>query len=285
MRPECFFCHIKTIERLLDKFKPEPEVAESFIHEIQEMMLRGKHVQNPQLARHIHRLARHKLNHAQLYAEEKDHANTLLLNEYDRWKQWVDKSPDPFSAAANLAVTGNIIDYGAHSVSTQLQEQIQQLVHQQFKIDQSHTLRTAVSKAKSVLYLGDNAGEIVFDRLFIETMQHPAVTFAVRGLPVINDVTFDDASQVGMDKVCKVISNGFDAPSTLLDFCSDEFIEVFKQSDLIISKGMGNFEGLMNVEHPNIYFLLIAKCKPIAGLLDVAINDKLIVKYPFSLAG
>jgi hypothetical protein len=128
------------------------------------------------------------------------------------------------------------------------------------------------------LYLGDNCGEIVFDKLFIETMDHPNVTFAVRGNPVINDATLEDAAQVGLDNVCRVISNGFDAPSTLLEFCSDEFAEAYNNADLVISKGQGNFEGLMESRHPNEFFLLIAKCWPIANLLGVGKNDMVVLK-------
>jgi hypothetical protein len=139
-------------------------------------------------------------------------------------------------------------------------------------------LKNEISKAKSVLYLGDNCGEIVFDKLFIETMKHQNITFVVRGAPVINDVTLEDANQVGMDNICRVISNGFDAPSTLIELCSDEFAAEYNNADLIISKGQGNFEGLMESTHPNIFFLLIAKCDPIAKLLGVNKNDMVVSK-------
>jgi uncharacterized protein with ATP-grasp and redox domains len=100
----------------------------------------------------------------------------------------------------------------------------------------------------------------------------------VRGNPVINDATLEDAAQVGLDNVCRVISNGFDAPSTLLEFCSDEFAEAYNNADLVISKGQGNFEGLMESRHPNEFFLLIAKCWPIANLLGVGKNDMVVLK-------
>ena len=140
-------------------------------------------------------------------------------------------------------------------------------------------LEKEIQKADSILYLGDNAGEIFFDRLFIETMNHPNVCFAVRGMPVINDVTLDDAAQVGMYQVCRVISNGFDAPSTLLEFCSTEFREVYANADLIISKGQGNFEGLMHENHPNTFFMLIAKCNTMANLLKVQKNGLLVTQF------
>jgi damage-control phosphatase, subfamily I len=110
----------------------------------------------------------------------------------------------------------------------------------------SSELKEALSTAKTVLYLGDNAGEIVLDKLFIETLMHPNLYLAVRGAPVINDATLDDAQYVGIDTVADVISNGYDAPSTIVDGCSPQFQELFNKADVIISKGQGNLEGLLD---------------------------------------
>jgi uncharacterized protein with ATP-grasp and redox domains len=114
--------------------------------------------------------------------------------------------------------------------------------------------------------LGDNAGEIVWDKILIEELIEAFdldITYAVRGFPILNDVTVEDAHFVGMDKVVKVISNGFDAPGTLLDRCSEEFLKNYKTSDLILSKGQGNYESLSE-QHRSIFFLLNVKCPVIA---------------------
>jgi uncharacterized protein with ATP-grasp and redox domains len=113
-------------------------------------------------------------------------------------------------------------------------------------------------------------------------MQHSNITYVVRGKPVINDVTFEDAKQTGINKICKVISNGFDAPSTLMEFCSDEFIHEFDKADLIISKGQGNFEGLLNSKHNNMFFLLMAKCIPMAELLGINEGEMVVTKLKVS---
>jgi uncharacterized protein with ATP-grasp and redox domains len=159
--------------------------------------------------------------------------------------------------------------YGAHSSPENIEDEIHKILDTDFAIDYTDELFKQINKAKSILYLGDNAGEIVFDKLFIETMQHKNVTYAVRGRPVINDVTFDDAQQVKMHQVATVISNGYDAPSTLIEHCSDEFQEAYLKAELVISKGQGNFEGLMDSRHNNLFFLLMAKCSPMAELLGV----------------
>lgn len=276
MRPECYFCHIKTIEKLINKFSPKDTIAEDFIFHIHELISNKKDLSNPNLARDIHSLARDILNHNDLYAAEKENANSLLLKNYDHWKQRVSKSENPFKTAAKLAVIGNIIDYAAHSVEEDLEKQIDLLYEEQLAIDQTNELKEQIDRSSSILYLGDNAGEIVFDRIFIETIDHPRLTYAVRGNPVINDVTLADAEITGISGICNVVDNGYDAPSTLLEKCSEQFMDQFNNADLIISKGQGNFEGLMNSDRPNLFFLLMAKCRPMAEMLGVSEGDLLV---------
>jgi len=278
MRHECYFCHVRTVENLIDKFKPDDNTAEDFVFAVNHLLGENRDLENPYLATLIHRLAKRMINHDDPYLDEKFQANEILLGQYGRWKSFVHSSADSLHAAAKLAVAGNIIDYGAHSAPRDIHQEISDIVERDFKIDESELLYSAIQDADSILYLGDNAGEIVFDRLFIEEMQHPNVTFVVRGKPVINDVTLEDAKQVEMEEVSKVISNGYDAPSTLPEYCSDEFYQTFTGADLIISKGQGNYEGLMNHhEHP-VFFMLMAKCNPIARLLGVNKGDLVIKK-------
>ena len=236
------------------------------------------------MATEIQRLAKKHLDNVNLYHDEKVEANNLLLNQYTQWKKLVNESKDSFSTAVKLAVIGNIIDYGAHSVGDNISDQIESFLQKDLKINMTEKLQSEIKKAKRILYLGDNCGEIVFDKLLIETIDHPNIIFAVRGMPVINDATLLDACQVGMDKVCKVISNGADAPSTLMELSSPEFIKEYQRADLIISKGQGNFEGLMKDNHPNIFFLLIAKCDPIANLLNVNRNDMVVTHLSSKLS-
>lgn len=278
MRQECYLCHLKTIDHLVNKFNPTTQSAEALLLAVKELLANKKDMPNPLLATEIHRIARVLLNNDKLYKEEKFLAYDILLKNYSFWKKFIDQSSNPFYTAAKLTVIGNIIDYGAHTVSGNISDQIDALLQQDLKVDMTRELKSEIKKAGSVLYLGDNGGEIVFDKLFIEHINHPNLTYVVRGQAVINDVTLDDARQVEMSKVCRVISNGFDAPSTLIDYCSGEFKEAFENADLVISKGQGNFEGLLESIHPNIFFLLIAKCNPIAELLGVRKKDMVIKK-------
>jgi len=130
----------------------------------------------------------------------------------------------------------------------------------------------AIAAAERILYLADNAGEIVFDRLLIERLPTEKVTVAVRGLPVINDATLIDAEYAGITELVEVIDNGSDAPGTILEDCSEAFLERFHAADLIISKGQGNYETLSQV-HKDIYFLLKVKCPVVARDVGCQMNS------------
>ena len=152
---------------------------------------------------------------------------------------------------------------------------IDRVVHTDMAIDDSPRLRKELRDASTVLYVGDNCGEIVLDKLFIETIDHPNIYFAVRGKPVINDITVEDAEKVGMDRVAKIVTTGDDAPGAVWETASEDFKELFLSSDVVISKGQGNLEGLIDVRH-NIYFLLVTKCDLIANRVGAKTGDFIV---------
>ncbi|MGQ1910024.1 damage-control phosphatase ARMT1 family protein [Marinifilum sp. RC60d5] len=275
---DCLACHAKTVKHIVEKFKPEKNVAEAFISEANYIINNSQSISSPYAALLVHRLAKKTFATENLYAEEKKEANDLLYSQYDYWKLLVNESQRPLHLAAKLAVIGNIIDYGAHSVPDDIVADIKGLLKKEFALDERIKMFEAIKKADSVLYLGDNAGEIVFDKLFIETLNHPNLTFIVRDQPIINDVTLEDANSLGMQNVCSVMSNGHDAPSTLKENCSDKFQEMFKKADVIISKGQGNYEGLLNEKRENLYFMLMAKCDLMANKLGVKKMDLVITE-------
>lgn len=158
---------------------------------------------------------------------------------------------------------------------------IEKVLVSDFAIDHSEMLRKEIKKAETILYLGDNAGEIAMDRLFLETLNHPNVWFAVCEKPVLNDVTRLEAEEVRINKFARIISNGDDAPSTLLHHVSDKFRQVYENADLIISKGMGNYEGLLNENDPQLFFLLMVKC-PVIGWKIGAHKGQFVVKQNLS---
>ncbi len=173
--------------------------------------------------------------------------------------------------AVRYAIAGNIIDFGVQSEIDDaiIHDTLDRAVRAHIPANTLCEFRNAVELADDILYLGDNAGEIVLDRLLIEQLHYEKVTYAVRGRPIINDATFADAQFTGITDLVEVIDNGSDAPGTILDDCSQEFRRRFEQADLIIAKGQGNYESLSN-SAGNIVFVLMAKCPVIAR--DIGYN-------------
>lgn len=237
----------------------------------------GRH-NSPLFARELHSILRNYTGNSDPYKQEKKKYNDLALGMLPDMESLVRRSDDHFNTALRLSIAGNIIDFAVNDTFN-LQATLDRVLKSQFAIDDSELLKKALGKAGSVLYLGDNAGEIVFDKLFIKTIGHPGLVYAVRGAPVINDATIEDAEYVGMSEVAKVISNGFDAPSTVVSESSDEFRRFFSEADLIISKGQGNLEGLMHLKDKRIFFLLMVKCNVMAEFLKVE-KDSFVVFNP-----
>ena len=274
----CYFCFAKAFERLLEKSELEPDAKKRFASEMFSLFNHGKNgFSIPKMSRELHVLLKQHSNDSDPYQEQKKQSNDLVLSMYPELKDLVFYSQNYFDTALRLAIAGNIIDYGI-SNSFDLHSTIDKVLNSDFAIDDSLELKQALSEAKTVLYLGDNCGELVFDKLFIETIMHPNLIYAVRGEPVINDVTLEDARYVGMERVADLVSNGYNAPSTLLEHCSSEFLEVFNRADVIISKGQGNLEGLLGKTDKEIYFLLMVKCEVIADALGVKKDDFVVKK-------
>ncbi len=214
---------------------------------------------SPEITRNIIEQLKQNSKVTDPYRSEKEESNHEMLERYHEFKRMVEVSKNPFETALKLAIAGNIIDFGpGHDFD--IWETIEHVLTSDFAIDHSQHLQEAIKNAGSILYLGDNCGEAVLDKLFLETIDHPNVTFAVRNSAVLNDLTLKEATEVGIPDVATVITNGDDAPSTLLHRVSPAFRNIYDSADLIISKGMGNFEGLMYENDPRLFFLLMIKC-------------------------
>jgi hypothetical protein len=265
----CFFCFVRSMEKMLEKENFDPDKKRRFTFEMTSLYQQTENgTITSSFSRELYASLRKYSGNPDPYKEIKKTSNEFVLGLYPEMKKLVQESENPFETALRLAISGNIIDYAIND-QFDLMATIDKVLNSDFAINHSAALRAAIEKAETVLYLGDNCGEIVFDKLFIETIAHPNLIYAVRGAPVINDATMEDAQFVGMTKVARVISNGYDAPSTLIDHCSDEFLEIYNKADVIISKGQGNLEGLFESPNQHIFFLLMVKCKVVAERLGV----------------
>ena len=228
----------------------------------------------PALGREMHRMIRDVLKNPDPYKEVKEKFNTMMLDLYDDLKEMVRHADDPFDMAMRLAIAGNVIDFGPQR-QLDVMDTMQRVVHADLAIDDSPQLRRDVQDASTVLYVGDNCGEIVTDKLFIEAMNHPHVYYAVRGGPAINDATVEDAHIVGMDQLATIVTTGDDAPGAVWETASDDFKELLLTADVVIAKGQGNLEGLIEVQH-TIYFLLVTKCDLIAHRVGATTGDFIV---------
>lgn len=202
------------------------------------------------------------------YRAEKKHYNALALSVYDALVSYVRNAPDLLEAAARFAAAGNVMDLGIYT-EVDVSAAVELAQSTTLAIDHVDLLKRDLASAQRILYLGDNAGEIVFDRLLVEALPPLSISFAVKSGPIANDVTRADAIQSGMDQVAEIIETGGDYLGAPLHLCSPEFREAFRAADVIIAKGMANFETLSEVD-ANIYFILKVKCPAVAHEIGIA---------------
>ncbi len=270
---DCFPCFVDQALRCGRWVTKDETILKQLINEV-GMMLKDIPLTNtpPETGEVIFKRVREISGVDDPLAEKKKRSTQEVLKIYPQFKQMVTSSDDPLMTAIRLAIAGNVIDFGI-SDDYDIEKEIQETLSKEFEICDIKAFRSALERAQNILYIGDNAGESVFDRLLIETMGKPTV-FIVREEPVLNDVIFDDAVAAGLDKVANIYSSGSTAPGTILESCSREFRELFGDADLIIAKGQGNYEGLSTEKRP-IYFLLKAKCPVIAR--DIGVETGAIV--------
>ena len=212
------------------------------------------------------------------FKEIKSEYNQIVLRLYPSLKTTIEKSPDPLWISTRLAIAGNVIDFGIFT-SVDIEGAIRKALNNQLAVDDYSSFKNAISIADKILYLTDNAGEIVFDRLLIETLIQlgKEVKAVVKGSPVINDSTMDDAEESGLTEVCDVIDNGSEAVGTILEWTSSAFQKIFNDAQLVISKGQGNFETLIGAEK-KIFFLFQSKCDVVSKELSLSTGSMLLKK-------
>jgi len=225
----------------------------------------------------IHRLIRDMLGEDPFKKIKYDY-NNIALDLYPKLKDLVREGDDPLLKAARLAIAGNIIDFGIFT-SIDIESSVKKSLEASIAVDDYADFRKAVYESENILYLLDNAGEIVFDRLLIEELASMGkrVTAVVKGSPVLNDVTNADAVQTDLSGVCDVMDNGSDAVGTIVEWTSPEFQDAFRSAELVISKGQGNFETLTGTEK-KAFFLFQSKCDVVSKELGLSPGSMLLKK-------
>jgi damage-control phosphatase, subfamily I len=258
-----------------DSPKVHEQVIRSVLQEAAEMDLS---VSPPVIGQKLHRTLRQLTGIKDPYAQIKKRFNELALEMMPKLTKEVEKAPDPLYHALRLAIAGNVIDLGVNGNlrEEEIQGIIEDTLNEPFHGD-LEDFRKSTQKARNILYLADNAGEIIFDRLLIEKLPMNRLTLAVRGAPILNDALHEDAEMAGLCDLVEVIDNGSDAPGTIWEDCSRAFRQKFAEADLIIAKGQGNFETLSE-ETDRIFFLFKAKCPVIADHVGLPLGTHIAIR-------
>ncbi len=226
----------------------------------------------PAMAQVMHDIVKQQTSSADPYREIKSRDMTAALRLEPLLRRFAGSGPDALLRVLKVSATGNVMDsalYGDLDIESCVKEELDK----PFALCDLDAFRTDLREARTVLIIGDNAGEAVFDKVLADRLARGRdVIFAVRARPIINDVTADDARFIGMDAHATIVSTGCAAPGTVLDSCSEEFLTLFDRADLVVSKGQGNFEALSEAPR-KLYFLLKAKCPKIAHELNVEVGD------------
>ena len=276
---DCIPCFARQALETARFVTDDPAVHERIVRDVLRMAAEMDLAQcPPAVAQRVHRQLREITGVDDPYRAVKDRFNRLALDMLPELSAKIEQSANPLYMALRLAIAGNVIDLGVNGDITEdeTRRAVTGALDEPFHGD-VEAFRQAVDDARSILYLADNAGEIVFDRLLIEQIPTGRVTVVVRGRPILNDATRVDAEAAGLCDLVEVIDNGSDAPGTILEDCSEEFCRRFAQADLVIAKGQGNFETLSD-EPGNIYFLFKAKCPVIADHVGLPVGTQVAIR-------
>ena len=271
---DCMHCAINQVINTTEVAgTPEPKRRELMHKALGMLAEMDINTNNCLMIESIYRMVCREIGVEDPYRDTRIYFDREMMRLLPELRRRISQSDDKLRMAVKIAIAGNLIDLAALGNEVTLEKALAKLDEVErggLYFDHCDHLAEALSRAKTLLVLGDNCGEIALDRLLIETIRdlYPQlrITYGVRGEAIVNDVTFEDADVVGMGEICEVIGNGSGLLTTMLCRTSDAFNEAFYAADVVISKGMGNLEGLHNCDRGGIWFLLIAKCAAVARL-------------------
>lgn len=263
---ECIYCTIKKADSLFSQHETDEDKKLKFMKEVfQIISMSEKGDTSPYLNARIMRLLNSELNLADIYYEIKKEYNKLLISMEEEILSSIYNSGDKLRTALKYAMIGNFIDFGAMDKVdiNQLKNLIKNAPEQVINVKEYENFLEELKNTKQIVYIVDNAGEIVFDKIFIKVIKEIysdlIIDVIVRGKPAYNDATIIDAQEVGLCNIVNVVENGTDIPGTQLDVINTKSKEIIENADLIIAKGQGNFETLFGCGK-NIYYIFLCKC-------------------------
>ena len=280
---ECAACFLRQTREALDLATEN----ESLKMEITEIVMKivskkfRKGAVSNIIGTEVHRNIKELTGNNDPYSRERETSNDIAL-EFLPQVEGVLGDGKNLKNYIKVAIAGNVLDFGALGLEIDMESLIVNTMEKNPTLDHSNELEKELKNSKTVLYLADNIGEIVFDKIFIEKIKEydVEVTVALKEKPILNDACINDALKIGLNQVAKLTSTGTDSIGIIEGDVSTEFMEIFNKSDMIIAKGLGNYEGLgeMDLMDKPVFCLLNAKCRPVAREIGVELGDNVILK-------
>ncbi len=277
---DCYPCFLRQALRAA-RFVGANETQQHFVLQCTLSLLQSlpSNATPPEIGYQVHQIVSNAIDVWDPYLEAKMMSTQQAMLLYPNLKKLVSQSADPLAIAIRLSIAGNIIDFAMSDQIVDLWKTVERVIQQPYAIDDSGLLKEYLKNADHVLYLADNAGETIFDRVLIEELPVP-VTYAVKESPILNDAIIQDALAAGLDSCATLISNGSQASGTILSLCSDAFRKQFEKASVIIAKGQANFETLSE-SGSNIFCFLQVKC-PVIGMDLKVPNGSIVVRQSIS---
>ncbi len=275
--PACVECIINQSKRVADAIHADDKLTKQIVQAVEEMAPGFSFDQSPpEVAAAVYEKMSQIAGKRDLYDEVKklstDKAHAFIPHLEEKIKD----SSEPLLTATKVAVAGNVIDLAAE-YAFDLNEELDKIFHTNFAVNDFDKLQERLSQASTLLYIADNAGEHIFDKIYIKTILslYPGlkVYYMTRGNAIINDVTYEEAKEAGFEKICTLINSGVNTPGFVYDRANDEAQRLFDSSDLILTKGMGNYECLNDSNRKDLFFLLKVKCNVVANSLGKDVGD------------
>ncbi|MPL61769.1 hypothetical protein SDC9_07356 [bioreactor metagenome] len=280
---ECGACFLRQAKDAMDLATDDDEIKLDLMKDIINLLSEKykKGASSNKLGSAIHRIIKDKTNCEDPYFKEKAEGNKIALEFLPLVEKLLEEDKN-LENYIKIAIVGNILDFGALGLDFNPQKLIFSNLKKELAINDINELKKSISKHNSILYLADNTGEIVFDKLLIEKLKEfdLEVTVALKEKPILNDACLEDATNIGLDKIANLTTIGTDSIGIVYEEASDKFKEIFDSHDFVIAKGLGNYEGLTEIDLKNkdVFSLLCVKCSAIAKDIGLEEKDNVLIK-------
>ena len=280
---ECGACFLRQSKDAMDLATDDDALKLELMEEILDFLAKNfnEDASSNKLGSAVHRIIKEKTNCDDPYYKEKIIGNKIALEFLPKIQKLLEKD-NTLENYIKIGIVGNILDFGALGLDFDPQNFILSNLKKKLAINDIDKLKESISNHNRLLYLADNTGEIVFDKLLIEKLRDIGleITVALKEKPIINDACLEDALDIGLNEIANLTTIGTDSVGIIYEEASEEFRKIFDSHDFIISKGLGNYEGLteIDLENKDVFCLLCVKCSAIAKDIDLKEKDNVLLK-------